>query len=140
MLISLLLISLFSSYDRETTNSYTLPATPNFDSILRVPSIIFSSFENRSKHSIQIDGKTPFLSSPEVPTQSTSLKENAAQEHLVGELPISRGCSLIQTIFNGMLFHSKHLHLTELSTIFIAIWSFSEVITYFTFGKWQQLM
>ncbi|XP_068469243.1 amino acid transporter AVT1A-like isoform X2 [Phaseolus vulgaris] len=86
---------------KETTDSYTLPATPNFDSILRVPSIIFSSFENRSKHNIQIDGKTPFLSSPEVLTQSTSLKEDAVQEHLVGELPISHGCSLIQTIFNA---------------------------------------
>ncbi|XP_047160217.1 amino acid transporter AVT1A-like [Vigna umbellata] len=86
---------------KETTDSYTLAATPHFESILRVPSIILSSFESRSKQNSQIDGKTPFLPSPEVTTQSPLLKEDAAQGHSVGELPVSRGCSLIQTIFNA---------------------------------------
>ncbi|WVZ13248.1 hypothetical protein V8G54_017778 [Vigna mungo] len=86
---------------KETTDSYTLAPTPHFESILRVPSIILSSFESRSKQNSQIDGKTPFLSSPEVTTQSPLLKEDAAKGHSVGELPVSRGCSLIQTIFNA---------------------------------------
>ncbi|CAJ1927939.1 unnamed protein product [Sphenostylis stenocarpa] len=86
---------------KETTDSYTLAATPNFDSILRVPSIILSSFENRSKNNLQIDGKTPFLSSPEVSPQSTLLKEGSVEGHLEGELPIGHGCSLMQTIFNA---------------------------------------
>ncbi|KAL2987371.1 hypothetical protein AAZX31_11G024300 [Glycine max] len=42
----------------ETTDSYTLAATPKFESILRVPSIIYSSFENRSKNNLDIDEKT----------------------------------------------------------------------------------
>ncbi|KAK7406146.1 hypothetical protein VNO78_07766 [Psophocarpus tetragonolobus] len=83
---------------KETTDSYTLAPTPNFESILRVPSYIYSSFENRSKNSLDLDGKTPFLSSHEGITQSTPGKQ---QSHLTGELPIGHGCSLLQTIFNA---------------------------------------
>ncbi|KAL5181899.1 Amino acid transporter AVT1A [Glycine soja] len=86
---------------KETTDSYTLAATPNFESILRVPSIIYSSFESRSKNNLDIDGKTPFLSGHEGITQSTSWKEGLVQKHLSGELPIGRECSFLQTVFNG---------------------------------------
>ncbi|XP_004513746.1 amino acid transporter AVT1A-like [Cicer arietinum] len=86
---------------KETTDSYTIATAPNFGSILRGPSFIYSSFSNRSKSSLDIDGKTPFLSSPEATTQSIWRKKGSMQ-NLVGEMPIGYGCSLTQTIFNAI--------------------------------------
>ncbi|TKY70935.1 Vacuolar amino acid transporter 1 [Spatholobus suberectus] len=86
---------------KETTDSYTLAATPNFESILRGPSFIYSSFDNHSKNNLDIDGKTPFLSGHEGITQSTLWKEGSVERHLTGELPIGHGCSFIQTVFNA---------------------------------------
>ncbi|RDX62726.1 Amino acid transporter AVT1A, partial [Mucuna pruriens] len=86
---------------KETTDSYTLPATPNFESLLRGPSFIYSSFGNRSKNNLEIDGKIPFLSGHEGISQSTSWKEGSVQTHLTGELPIGHGCSFVQTVFNA---------------------------------------
>lgn len=100
----LIVFFLSFNFNRETTDSYTIATAPNFGSILRGPSFIYSSFSNRSKSSLDIDGKTPFLSSPEATTQSIWRKKGSMQ-NLVGEMPIGYGCSLTQTIFNGMLFH-----------------------------------
>jgi len=88
-------------YNRETTDSYTIATAPNFVSILRGPSSIYSSFSNRSKSDLDIDGKTPFLSGLEGTTQSTWW-EKASKQNLVGEMPLGYGCSYTQTVFNGM--------------------------------------
>nr|KYP67274.1 Vacuolar amino acid transporter 1 [Cajanus cajan] len=86
---------------KETTDSYTLAANPKYDSILRGPSFIFSSFDG-SKNNLDLDGKIPFLSSHERITQSTSWKEGAVQRHSTNELSIGHGCSFIQTVFNAI--------------------------------------
>lgn len=90
---------------RETTDSYTIATAPNFESILRGPSYLYSSFENRSKSNLEIDGKTPFLSGHEGITQSTWWHKDSVQRQISGEFPISYGCSFTQTVINGMLFH-----------------------------------
>ncbi|KAK7344954.1 hypothetical protein VNO77_15247 [Canavalia gladiata] len=88
---------------KETTDSYTLAATPNLESFLRGgSSFIYSSFGNRSKNSLDIDGKTPFLSGQEGVTQSKSWKEGSVQNNVTGESPNGHGCSFIQTVFNAV--------------------------------------
>ncbi|KAG2403436.1 Amino acid transporter [Vigna angularis] len=86
---------------KETTDSYTIAAAPNLESVLRGPSFIYSSFDNRSKSSLDIDGKTPFLSS-EGTNQSTWWEKASVQRHFTGELPIGYGCSFTQTVFNSV--------------------------------------
>jgi len=88
-------------YNRETTDSYTIATAPNFVSILRGPSSIYSSFSNHSKSNLDLDGKTPFLSGLEGTTQSTWWVKGSTQ-NLVGEMPLGYGCSYSQTVFNGM--------------------------------------
>jgi len=51
------------SYDKETMNSYTIAASPNLEPVVQWSSFIYSTFDNLSKSSLDIDGKTPFLSS-----------------------------------------------------------------------------
>ncbi|KAK7392841.1 hypothetical protein VNO78_21291 [Psophocarpus tetragonolobus] len=87
---------------KETTDSYTIATAPNFESVLRGPSFIYSSFGNRSKSSLDIDGKTPLLYSPEAIRQSTWWEKASIQRHVSGELPIGYGCSFTQTIFNSI--------------------------------------
>ncbi|QCE05225.1 solute carrier family 32 [Vigna unguiculata] len=86
---------------KETTDSYTIAAAPNLESVLRGPSFIYSSFDNRSKSSLDIDGKTPFLSSEGI-SQSTWWEKASVQRHFTGELPIGYGCSFTQTVFNSI--------------------------------------
>ncbi|WVY95718.1 hypothetical protein V8G54_027869 [Vigna mungo] len=86
---------------KETTDSYTIAAAPNLESVLRGPSFIYSSFDNRSKSSLDIDGRTPFLSSEGI-NQSTWWEKASVQRHFTGELPIGYGCSFTQTVFNSV--------------------------------------
>ncbi|KAK7406145.1 hypothetical protein VNO78_07765 [Psophocarpus tetragonolobus] len=84
---------------KETTDSYTLAATPQFESILRGASFRYS---NRSNNNLDIDDrKTPFLSSHEGVTQSTLSREGSVQRQLSSELPVGQGCSFVQTVFNA---------------------------------------
>ncbi|KAL2348053.1 hypothetical protein Fmac_002053 [Flemingia macrophylla] len=88
---------------KETTDAYTLAATPNFESILRGSSFVYSSFDDRSKNNLDTDGKaTPFLSSHEGIPQSTFPKQGSVQAYSTTELPISHGCNFIQTVFNAI--------------------------------------
>jgi vesicular inhibitory amino acid transporter len=100
----IILISTF--YNRETTDSYTIATAPTFGSMLKGPSFIYSSFTNRSKSNLEIDGKTPFLSSglDQGTVQTTTWWEKGSMQNLVGEMPIGYGCSLTQTVFNGMVY------------------------------------
>ncbi|KAJ1404249.1 Amino acid transporter, transmembrane domain [Sesbania bispinosa] len=87
---------------KETTDSYTIATAPNFETILRGPSFLYSSFGNRSKSNLELEGKAPFLSGQEGITQSTWWEKGPLQRHLTGELPIRYGCSLTQTVLNGI--------------------------------------
>ncbi|XP_021744595.1 amino acid transporter AVT1A-like [Chenopodium quinoa] len=95
---------------RETTDSYTLAASPGFGLLGRTPSLI--SFRSRSN--IDDDGnKTPLLSEhgsryqkedydklSKVSSRISAL--GSLHEHLAGELPIGQGCTFTQTVFNGI--------------------------------------
>ncbi|RDX69759.1 Amino acid transporter AVT1A, partial [Mucuna pruriens] len=87
---------------KETTDSYTIATAPNFESVLRGPNFLYSSFVNRSKSSLDVDGRTPLVSSPEGITQSTWWEKASIQRHFSAELPTGYGCSFTQTVFNGI--------------------------------------
>lgn len=89
---------------KETVDSYTIAASPNIGAaVLRTPSLIYSSFVNRSKSSLSLDGKTPLLSEQDlIQKKSSWLERVSLQKELTGELPIGQGCSLTQTVFNGV--------------------------------------
>ncbi|XP_024016975.1 amino acid transporter AVT1A isoform X1 [Morus notabilis] len=97
---------------KETIDSYTIAASPNFGSSLgHVRSIIYSSFGGHSKDSLDLDGKSPLLSDKSYQksdldrisrTQSSWSEKSHLHKQLTGELPIGQGCSFTQTIFNGI--------------------------------------
>ncbi|KAH9621057.1 hypothetical protein KSS87_011838 [Heliosperma pusillum] len=89
---------------RETTDSYTIAASPGFSLLGRSPSLTL-----RSRSIIEHDGKAPLLSDYEreeydklakIPSRTSAL--GSLHEHLAGELPIGQGCSFTQTVFNGL--------------------------------------
>lgn len=97
-------------YDREAVDPFTIAAAPNLGSIIRAPSVIYSSFVNRSKSYLEQDGRISFLSGSQIQdgfsrAQSTWWEKASIQMQVPEELPIDYGCSFTQTIFNGMLFH-----------------------------------
>ncbi|PHT52781.1 hypothetical protein CQW23_07243 [Capsicum baccatum] len=96
---------------RETIDSYTIAASPGFG-LLRRGSSIISEFGSRGF--VDSDVKTHLLAEKEkiqeqnvvdgISVTKASWSEKAASFHeqLTGEFPISYGCSLTQTIFNGV--------------------------------------
>lgn len=94
---------------RETTDSYTLAASPGFALLGRTSSMLSA----RSRSSLDIDGnKAPLLPDhgskyqvedydklSKVSSRVSAL--GSLHEHLGGELPIGQGCSFTQTVFNG---------------------------------------
>ncbi|KAM3355694.1 amino acid transporter AVT1A isoform X1 [Capsicum galapagoense] len=96
---------------RETIDSYTIAASPGFGLLGRGSSII-SEFDSRGF--VDSDVKTYLLAEKEkiqeqnvvdgISVTKASWSEKAASFHeqLTGEFPISYGCSLTQTIFNGV--------------------------------------
>ncbi|XP_059646107.1 amino acid transporter AVT1A isoform X1 [Cornus florida] len=103
--------SLFSSQQwpqsyREATDSYTITASPVFGALRWASGI-------SNKSNIDLETKTPLLSENEkiyqredldrISRMQSSWSEKASlTEKLTGELPTSNGCSLTQTIFNGI--------------------------------------
>ncbi|KAL5699331.1 Amino acid transporter avt1a [Ranunculus cassubicifolius] len=95
---------------KETTDSYTITASPNIASLLHAPSFIYSSFRS----SPDLDGTTPLLPAygnlDQKQDLSTglerlpSLAEEKASFHrqIIGEEHIGYGCSFTQTVFNGV--------------------------------------
>ncbi|KAF9615434.1 hypothetical protein IFM89_023540 [Coptis chinensis] len=96
----------------ETTNSYTIAASPNFANLLHAPSFIYSSFEKKSSQ--ELGGTSPLLPEngsiyqkqdsrtslgrlPSWPEEKASLHEKFS-----GEGHIGHGCSFTQTVFNGV--------------------------------------
>uniref|UniRef100_A0A2P2M7D4 Vacuolar amino acid transporter 1 n=1 Tax=Rhizophora mucronata TaxID=61149 RepID=A0A2P2M7D4_RHIMU len=87
---------------RETTDSYTISASPYFGHLERMPSVAYSSREN-----IDLDGNIPLLSDFEshhpkedLDRITSALSSSSKGSFLTGELPIAHGCSLTQTVFN----------------------------------------
>ncbi|KAL5154786.1 Amino acid transporter AVT1A [Glycine soja] len=102
---------------REATDSYSISAAPNLESIIRAPSVIYSSFIGGggfggagfgSKSYLEHDERTSFLSGEELANQgitrrqSTWWEKASIQMQIPEELPVGYGCSLTQTIFNGI--------------------------------------
>lgn len=98
--------------DRETADSYSIAASPNVGLLRRGSSIALSPSDANIKRYINYDEKTHLL--PEaakhgkkdfldgISIKQSSFSEKASlHEKLTGELPISHGCSLTQTVFNG---------------------------------------
>lgn len=88
-------------------------ASPNFG-MFRVPSILQTSLHNLSRSSLEMDAKAPLISDHGGADQNEdfynisrlqSLRSGRTtiSKQLTGELPIGRGCSFTQTIFNGSL-------------------------------------
>ncbi|XP_015902999.3 amino acid transporter AVT1A isoform X1 [Ziziphus jujuba] len=99
---------------RETTDSYTIAASPNFGNLgVRVPSIRYSSFGSSTKSYVESDEKSSLLSDYDLINQKSNLDgisraqsswsdKVSLYRQLTGELPIGHGCSFTQTIFNGI--------------------------------------
>nr|XP_033514310.1 amino acid transporter AVT1A-like isoform X5 [Nicotiana tomentosiformis] len=96
---------------RESMDVYTIAASPNFGSFQRVASFKFSTSDISSQNNLvwsvktpllSIDGKSHQKSDLDVPWRSqVSWPEKVSSHIITGELSISHGCSLVQTIFNG---------------------------------------
>ncbi|KAK9921815.1 hypothetical protein M0R45_030311 [Rubus argutus] len=98
---------------RETMDSYTIAASPNFGNLGFLQSSSYSSFNIKSN--VDLDAKSPLLSASESEyisqkrdwdrssiAQSIWSQKSALNQQLTGELPITHGCSFTQTVFNGI--------------------------------------
>ncbi|KAJ7976613.1 Amino acid transporter family protein [Quillaja saponaria] len=97
---------------KETTDSYTIAASPSLGLLLRTPSLIYTSF-GPSKSHLDLDGKAPLLSDREKSYQRVELdkisrsqlswsEKASLYKQLTGEFPIAFGCSFTQTVFNAI--------------------------------------
>ncbi|KAI8562489.1 hypothetical protein RHMOL_Rhmol03G0040300 [Rhododendron molle] len=98
---------------RETTDSFTITASPIFGTLRRLSSIRYSDCDIDSKSSLDLEIKTPLLPEYEKSfrkedsgrisrTQSSWSDKAPLHKQFTGEFPISNGCSFTQTIFNGV--------------------------------------
>jgi len=97
---------LFCLCDSEAIDPLTIAAAPNLGSILRGPSVLYSSFVGSSKSYLELhDGKTSFLSGNQIQEgfPTTWWEKASIQMQIPEELPLGYGCTFTQTIFNGML-------------------------------------
>lgn len=99
---------------RETTDKYSISASPNFGTLKNRSSSRYSFSEVNNNDYLQSDSKRSLLSKEESAderydpesfsvTRSSWSEKGSLHEQLSGELPISHGCSFSQTIFNGRL-------------------------------------
>ncbi|KAF7125079.1 hypothetical protein RHSIM_Rhsim12G0009400 [Rhododendron simsii] len=97
---------------RETTDSFTITASPIFETLRRLSSVRYSSSDIDNKSSLDLETKTPLLPEYEKSFQKdNSLRLSGTQsswfdkapflKQFTEEFPISHGCSFTQTIFNG---------------------------------------
>ncbi|XP_058195385.1 amino acid transporter AVT1A-like isoform X2 [Rhododendron vialii] len=98
---------------RETTDSFTITASPIFETLRRLSSVRYSGSDIDNKSGLDLETKTPLL--PEYgksfqkddshrlsETQSSWFDKAPFLKQLTEEFPISHGCSFTQTIFNGV--------------------------------------
>ncbi|KAL5743713.1 hypothetical protein ACOSQ2_026829 [Xanthoceras sorbifolium] len=97
---------------RETTDSYTIAASPSFG-IIPSPISKHLSFLSQRRNSLEIDEKSSLLSDEKIcqkedldrisrAQSSFSDPKSSFYKQLTGELPIGHGCSFTQTVFNGI--------------------------------------
>ncbi|KAL8489343.1 hypothetical protein ACS0TY_025299 [Phlomoides rotata] len=98
----------------ETTDPYTISASPSFGNLRRRPSSTYSFSEYNNNDYLGCDSKTSLLSKENTVEEAAddiesisvarlSASEKASlYEQLTGELPIGHGCSFSQTLFNGV--------------------------------------
>ncbi|KAJ0742879.1 putative amino acid transporter, transmembrane domain-containing protein [Helianthus annuus] len=95
---------------KQTIDSYSITATPNFG-LLRDPSSIYSSlYDNGCENNFDDDAKARLLSECEkyyskedlrrISRKISSWSGKGSLHEQLGELPISHGCSVTQTVFN----------------------------------------
>ncbi|KAG8372099.1 hypothetical protein BUALT_Bualt12G0031300 [Buddleja alternifolia] len=96
---------------RETTDFYTIAASPNFGIFRRKSSASYTDTEINRQNLSDLNIKTPLLVDQEkghstedlngiFRNQSSLFDKGSVQKQLTGELPLSHGCSLVQTVFN----------------------------------------
>ncbi|KAK4481758.1 hypothetical protein RD792_012669 [Penstemon davidsonii] len=88
---------------RESTNIFTIAASPNFGSFRRVSGAGGSVYDANSQ--LDLSGKTPLLTDYKTRIfrkQSSLSDKSSLHKQLTGEFPLSHGCSLTQTVFNGI--------------------------------------
>ncbi|GAA0166879.1 hypothetical protein LIER_21939 [Lithospermum erythrorhizon] len=97
---------------RETTDILSIAASPNFGSFQHGSILSFSSFRRGS--SIDPSSKAPLLAEygrryskaemDKILSEQSSMlgKSKVYQQQFEGELPIGHGCTLLQTVFNGV--------------------------------------
>lgn len=84
---------------RETTDSYTIAASPIFGSLKSNP-----SFYRQSKSNLEVESKAPLLPERNEEPDKASATQSvwSHKGSFAEELPIGGyGCSFTQTIFNG---------------------------------------
>ncbi|KAF3794237.1 Vacuolar amino acid transporter 1 [Nymphaea thermarum] len=95
---------------RETTDSYTIAASPTFGLLQRTSSIKYSSFHESGLSCNDLEAKLPLLSESIIETQrseknlskSRLFQESSCHNLQFSEQPGICGCSFTQTIFNGV--------------------------------------
>ncbi|KAA8517979.1 hypothetical protein F0562_015453 [Nyssa sinensis] len=98
---------------RETTDSYTITASPIFGALRRASGSVYSSSDINIKSDLDQERKVPLLSEYAKICQNEDLdrisraqslwsEKASLHEKLGGELPIGHGCSFTQTVFNGL--------------------------------------
>ncbi|XP_031481453.1 amino acid transporter AVT1A-like [Nymphaea colorata] len=95
---------------RETTDSYTIAASPTFGLLQRTSSIRYSSFHESALSCNDLEAKLPLLSESIIETQrsektlskSRLFQESSCHDLQFSERPAICGCSFTQTIFNGV--------------------------------------
>lgn len=108
----LIFLFLFFFLCRETTDTYSISVSPNFGTLKHRSSSRYSFSEVNNNEYMQSDARRSLLSKEDsvdekYDPESTSVarlswsEKASLHEQLTGELPISRGCSFSQTIFNG---------------------------------------
>ncbi|KAL0428467.1 UNVERIFIED_CONTAM: Amino acid transporter AVT1A [Sesamum latifolium] len=95
---------------RETTNIFSIAASPNIASVLRASGVGFSGIT--SQNLLDLNMRMPLLSDHKKGpwqdnldrwrTQSIMSDRSALHKQQTGELPLSHECSFTQTIFNGV--------------------------------------
>ncbi|XP_022846244.1 amino acid transporter AVT1A-like [Olea europaea var. sylvestris] len=98
---------------KETTDFYTIAASPNFGTLRGVYGAGYSGCDINNNSNPVLNEKAPLLTEDKkihqteeidriVRAHSSWSKMASFNEQQNGELPISHGCSLVQTIFNGV--------------------------------------
>ncbi|XP_019162480.1 PREDICTED: vacuolar amino acid transporter 1-like [Ipomoea nil] len=133
---------------REATDIFSIAATPQMTSVIRGASIFSrnSSFDFQSLGNLDASGKVPLLPDLEkvfqrrdsarpsrVPSrvQPSFSQRSTLHKQQTGELPSSHGCSLVQTVLNGVNVMAGIALLSTAFTVREAGWASLAVLVLF---------